>query len=213
MNRLGASSTNIQRNDRGANAIYRDHLVSYYEDILLTLFVFMLKDRARKSEVRGIVERQLQEAEQFISRTRCVRHANSGVMGAVLHHWYRNYNYLDREQLPRAVRLHGRAPSVAALVRSQDKRLNADGVADEMVQLGLLRRISKAHYLPVARVATIRRLTPALIDHVARSLERLLATVNFNTRGAENKRSLIERTAFVHDLPAREARAFSLLYA
>lgn len=194
--------------DKSMDASNQQRIVNYYQDILLAIFVFMLKDRGRRYDVRRLVERQLAEAQLVAIQERARKDAHSGILGAVLHEWYRNSGYVDRDFAPRSIRLHGRRPSVAALVRSQENNAEADKVADEMLRLHLIKKVSPGRYLPVARVATIRKLTPALIDHVARSLERLLSTVNINTRGDLRSKSLIERTAFVHDLPREELRAF-----
>lgn len=189
-------------------SLHRQHIVTYYRDILLAIFVFLLRDKGPSTDVRRIVMRQLEEAERLTSQARREAHTQSGVLGAVLHEWHRNRRYLDKNYLPLAIPLSGSAPSVAALVRSQEKGVNPDSVAKSMVKLQLIRKLAPDRYTPVGRVATIRKLSPALIEHVASSLERLLETVNFNTRGRDARNSLIERTAFVHDLPAGETRAF-----
>lgn len=184
------------------------NVLDYYQDILLAIFIFMLQDRARLREVKRLTDNQLAQAQRIARSEERRRESSSGILGAVLHEWHRNASYLDRTVSPKAIRLYGRKPSVAALVRSQDRKANPIAIAREMVQLGLIRRAARGKYLPMGRVATIRRLSPALVDHVARSLERLLATVNFNTRGHGEGSSLIERTAFVHDLPREHVRDF-----
>lgn len=186
----------------------RRRVLEYYQDILLAVFIFMLRDKTSASVVRELIERQLTEAQLAVRCETAKKNRSSGILGAVLHEWHRNTAYLSTNVTPKAIRLIGPKPSVSALVRSQAKGVDADLIAREMLKLKLIRRIGRQLYLPVARVATIRKLTPALIDHVARSLERLLATVNFNTRGSATSESLIERTAFVHDLPRGEVEAF-----
>lgn len=188
----------------------RRNVLDYYQDILLAIFIFMLQDRARLQDVKRLANHQLTQAQRIASSEERRRESSSGILGAVLHEWHRHASYLDRSISPKAIRLHGRKPSVAALVRSQDAKADPAAIAREMVQLGLIRRAARGKYLPVGRVATIRRLSPALVDHVARSLERLLSTVNFNTRGDGEENSLIERTAFVHDLPREHVEDFRL---
>jgi hypothetical protein len=183
-------------------------IIGYYQDILLAIFVFMLRDKKRRQDVRQLVERQLAEAQALIDHGLPRKGGNSTVLGAVLHEWYRNAAYLTRSAVPKPISLLGRRPSVVSLVRAQEKAVDARQVAKEMVQLRLIRRTPKGKYLPVSRVATIRELTPASIEHVSKSLERLLATVNFNTRSRGRSKSLIERTAFVQDLPSEEIQSF-----
>ena len=186
----------------------RKAIVDYYQDILLAVFLFMFRDKERRCDVKTLVDQQLAEA-QLVATKDCAREeANSGVISGALHDWHRNAAYLDSDYQPRAIRLLRGSPSVATLIRAQDKNVDANRIAREMLRLGLLRKYSRDRYLPVARVATIRKISPALIEHVARSLERLLATVDFNVRGRARRTTLIERTAFVHDLPREELKAF-----
>lgn len=180
----------------------------YYQDILLAIFVFMIRDKRRRHDVKKLVDRQLAEAQALVEHQGARRGANSAIFGAALHEWHRNSSYLNREAMPKAIPLFGAKPSVASLVRAQEQKANSHQVAREMLRLRLIRKAAVGKYLPVDRVATIRELTPASIEHVSRSLERLLATVNFNTRGQARKKSLIERTAFVQDLPREELHSF-----
>jgi hypothetical protein len=188
----------------------RGNVLDYYQDILLAIFIFMLQDRGRLRDVKRLTVQQLAQAQLIVRSEDRRRESTSGILGAVLHEWHRNASYLDNSIVPKAIRLYGPKPSVAALVRSQDLKADSAAVVREMVQLGLVRRAARGKYLPVGRVATIRRLSPALVDHVARSLERLLATVNFNTRLNGEGNTLIERTAFVHDLPQEHLRDFRM---
>lgn len=41
-------------------------IIGYYQDILLAIFVFMLRDKKRRQDVRQLVERQLAEAQALI---------------------------------------------------------------------------------------------------------------------------------------------------
>lgn len=152
-------------------------ILNYYEELLFAIFLFMLRDKERSPSVVKLVQRQLSLAEMEIAKEQARKTANSDVLGAALHEWYRNTAYLDQSFSPRPLPLHGPKPSVSALIRLQDSKSDADRVAKEMLRLGLIRRVSRGSYMPVARVATIRSLSPASIEHVSRSLERLLATV------------------------------------
>ena len=204
MKRKPATPTRATAMDRSR----RKAIVDYYQDILLAVFLFMLKDKERHCDVKKLVAQQLVEAQLIATQDRAREEANSGVISGALHDWYRNAAYLDSTYQPKAMRLLSGSHSVVALILAQDKKVDAIRTAREMVRLGLLRKHSRDRYLPVGRVATIRRISPALIEHVARSLERLLATVDFNVRGRARRTTLIERTAFVHDLPREELRAF-----
>lgn len=179
----------------------------YYQDVLLSMFVFMLRDERSKERVETMVQRTLSTAQLIASKKIHKQQSSAGILGAILHEWYRNPRYLTNTAIPKCIRLTGKAPSVAALARKQGASTNGDQVAREMKKLGLVRRSAQG-YLPVNRVATIRQLRPPLIDHVANSLERMLATVNYNTGEQARSDTLIERTAFVRDLPRKDLRAF-----
>lgn len=78
-----------------------------------------------------------------------------------------------------------------------------------MRAVGLLKRLANGKYLPTAESVTIDRLHPLAVEHVAKSLIRLVATVCRNTDPKKQAIPLIERYAYVPDLSEAETKAFA----
>jgi hypothetical protein len=110
------------------------------------------------------------------------------------------------------MKLYGARGTVEALVRSERPSSPARDIIADMKSLGLLKPVANGRYLPKARVATIGSMHPVLIEHVSKSLIRLLETVNQNTSSKRSVVPLIERFTHIPDLPVsrlNEFRAFS----
>lgn len=183
----------------------KTHVDLYSHKILAAVVDFLLRAGYSSEAIREKVEVLLMSAaKKQMSRHR-KRVSGGGlrdddtVSAAVLHRWHRESSLLDDNASPRPLRLYGAKDSVEALVRSERPSSPPRAIIEEMRSLGLLLR-KGSRYLPRARVATIDRLHPVLIEHVAKSLTRLLETVGRNTseRGVV---PLIERFTHVPDLP------------
>lgn len=131
------------------------------------------------------------------------------VESAVLRLWHRLPRYIDSNATPTPLRLYGRAPSVESLVRIQGASTKVKTVIRGLRTVGLIRRTSSGKYLPSEDSATISQLHPLSIEHVAKSVMRLLGTVLRNTDPRSSKTPLIERSARVPDLSRSEAKAFA----
>ncbi|MEO8307561.1 MAG: DUF6502 family protein [Pseudomonadota bacterium] len=132
------------------------------------------------------------------------------VAGAVLRAWHRYDAYLDNEARPVPLKLRGRPRSLAALIRQQDPDCDVDTLAKDMLAVGLIRKVRSGAYLPTKESATIRQLHPLLIDHVAKSVMRLVETVYRNTDPSLARTPLIERYAHVPDLDPADAKDFAV---
>jgi Family of unknown function (DUF6502) len=131
------------------------------------------------------------------------------VAGAVLRSWHKDAAYIDEYAQPRPLKFTGRCPSFAALVREQDAMCDANAVISDMLSVGLIRKTRSGHYLPTAESATIGQMHPLAVDHVAKSVARMLETVYRNTDSALARTPLIERYAHVPDLDPSDAGDFA----
>jgi hypothetical protein len=131
------------------------------------------------------------------------------VAGAVLRSWHRDAAYIDDEAQPRPLKFAGRSPSIVALVRRQDTKCDPQSLIEDMLTVGLVRRTRRGDFLPTADSATIGQLHPLAVDHVAKSVARLLETVQRNTDSALARMPLIERYAHVPDLDPADAKEFA----
>ncbi len=131
------------------------------------------------------------------------------IAGAVLRAWHREEKYLDNAANPIPLGAKRGAKSLAALIRSQDPDAEADLLIAEMQRTGLIKKAPNGKFLPTTSAATIRQLHPLAVDHVAKTVMRLVETVDRNTHVTSKKMPLIERYAHVPDLDARDAQAFA----
>jgi hypothetical protein len=187
----------------------------YTHKILAAVLEFLIAAGADRKDLLAIVEAKLvavpQEKNARIRKRRSAR-GDDTVSATVLHRWHRERNLLDTNALPVPLPLYGAAPSVESLVRSEKPSRPPRQIVADMVAMGLLRRAARGKYLPKARVATIRQMHPVLMEHVAKSLVRLLETVQNNTTAASGAIPLIERFTHIPDLPLTrvpEFRAFA----
>ena len=131
------------------------------------------------------------------------------VAGAVLRAWQRDPKYIDRSANPKPLHLLNGERSLAALVKSLDSRADAEYVVGAMLKTGLIKRKRPGLFLPTRDAATISEMHPLAIDHIAKTVMRLVETAHRNTVSGKSKRTLIERYAHVPDLDQREAKAFA----
>jgi len=131
------------------------------------------------------------------------------VAGAVLRAWHRFPGYLDSSARPLAIKATGPKPSLFALIRSQDKGVDPKELIQAMKSAGLLKRTKAGSYLPTKESATIDALDPMAVDHIAKTVMRLVETATRNIEKSRTKISLIERYAHIPDLDLSESKEFA----
>jgi hypothetical protein len=181
-------------------------------NLLLSVLHFMARSGMTKEQLQRAFSQSLRELGGSDSGKAWLRHAaprlgDETVESGVLRLWHRSPRYLNDEAHPLAIPLYGRAPSVESLVRMQRTGSDPKNVIQGLKKVGLIRRISSGRYVPVQDAAMIGEMHSLSVGHAGKAIMRLLGTVLHNTSG--KKVRLIERTARVPDLDAREAKAFA----
>jgi hypothetical protein len=173
-----------------------------------SMFDFLLTSGMDMKAIRGLVERAFVEAGERSRGT--LRRGDFGLAtaGRVLDRWHRSPKYTTARAAPRAIPLLGRAPSVEALVRSENPNVDSAEFAQRLKSLGFLIRVDGRHYKPAARIAVVAGLNPLIEEYVARSSSTLLETIRHNISHAPGSQKLIERFAEVPDLPVGSEGAF-----
>jgi hypothetical protein len=185
-------------------------------DLLLSIVAFMAKTGMSAADI----EQAFQASVRVLTRARNAPKSSSvrrsalpigcdTVAGAVLRAWHREARYLDESANPLPLRIRSGSKSLVSLVHSQDRAADASSLIEEMKRTGLIKKGRDGRYLPTTSAATIRQLHPLAVDHVVKTVMRLVETVNRNTRTTLRKMPLIERYAHVPDLDSREAQAFA----
>lgn len=131
------------------------------------------------------------------------------VAGAVLRAWHKFPMYIDAKARPRRLRADGPEPNLASLILSQDGHAETQKVIQSMQSAGLIRTVGVKTYLPEKDAATIESLDPLAVDHIAKTVMRLVETATRNVAKSRDKLQLIERYAHVPDLTRSEAKAFA----
>jgi len=188
----------------------KPHSELYSHKILSAVIDFLAAAGTPEQEIRDIVEKRLSEItkEADVNVGQRGRRGDDTVSAAVLHRWHRDRSLLDQFANPKPLRLFGRAPSVESIVKSERPRRPSREIVSDMRALGLVREIGEGRFLPKARVATIGTMHPVLIEHVSKSLIRLLETVQSNTSAAVHAPPLIERFTHIPDLPISKLDEF-----
>jgi hypothetical protein len=172
------------------------------------MFDFLLTSGMEVKALRRIVDRAL--VEEGARNRESPRRGDFGLAtaGRVLDRWHRSRKYTTKQAAPRAIPLLGRAPSVQALVRSENTCVDSVEFARRLKSLGFLIRAEGSRYKPAARIAVVAGLNPLIQEYVARSSSTLLQTIRHNVSRPRSSQRLIERFAEVPDLPAGCETAF-----
>jgi uncharacterized protein DUF6502 len=131
------------------------------------------------------------------------------LIGHVIYLWQRSPLYLNENGKPFPIPARGPAPSIEALF----KQLRATNrFRSHLTHLQKLRRIQKTRtnrFVPRLAATIIPTLTPEVLESLTQTIHNLVATVlqNTSTKGNSSLR-LIERAAFVPDLPMKQVEEF-----
>jgi hypothetical protein len=133
---------------------------------------------------------------------------NGNVSAELIRLWHRDGRYIDKDARPRPLSLTRGRSSLKSLVARLDPTANASEILQSMRVVGLIRRTSKGKYVPTAESVTIGQLHPLAVEHVAKSVIRLVSTVCRNTDPRGRSFPLIERYAYVPDLNPSDMAEF-----
>lgn len=134
---------------------------------------------------------------------------NGNVSAELLRVWHRDARCIDDDARPRPLFLFKGRNSLRALIRRLDPSADASEVLRGMRAVGLIRRTTGGRYRPTAESVTIATLHPLAIEHVAKSVVRLVSTVCRNTDPTGCSLPLIEKYAYVPDLNRADRREFA----
>jgi hypothetical protein len=182
--------------------------------LMTSVVAFMAQTGMSSSDIGRVFQSCLAERQRRGNRLEtkadeAVAFGCDTVAGAVLRAWHRFPRYLDDSARPIPLKVDGPDPSLSSLISSQSKKANPADVIKSMINASLLRPYKLGRYLPAKDSATIESLDPLSVDHIAKTVMRLVETASRNVTKSKNKLSLIERYAHVPDLTEAEAKAFA----
>lgn len=183
-------------------------------ELLGAIVAFMAQSGVSQIEMAGLYEQAV--SANFNVRGRVARgrvaevaYGCDPVAGGVLRAWHRSPAYLDAKARPLPLDLDGGALSLVGLVKSLARSENARSMVDSMRRAGLLKKCADGRYLPAKQAAIVGALDPLSVDHVAKTIIRLVETASRNMSEKKGRLSLIERYAHVPDMASKEARSFA----
>jgi len=181
--------------------------------LVKSILEFLIKSGMKSTDVQQVFFECLSEVMTSDVETNTAQDhrfvGNGNVSAEVIRIWHRDGRFLDREARPKPLRLTRGPRSLGALVRKLDPNADHKQSIRTMRAVGLIRRLPDGRYIPTAESVTIDHLHPLAIEHVAKSVVRLVSTVCRNTDPSRKSMPLIERYAYVPDLSRSEATAFA----
>lgn len=134
---------------------------------------------------------------------------NGNVSAELIRLWTRDSRYMDRDARPKPLPLSRGRNSLVSLIRRLDPVADPYSTIESMRTVGLIRELPTGRFVPTAESVTIDRLHPLAVEHVAKSLIRLVTTVCRNTDPSRHTMPLIEKYAYVPDLSKSEMKDFA----
>jgi hypothetical protein len=205
----------MPRNRSTATAIGHKDDDIVYADLMAELLTAVVHFMLRSGMSRSAILDSLVVCGERVRTRRATRVARENlaigcdtVAGTVMRAWHRLPNYLDDSAKPRPLRLDGSAPSLSRLIRNSEPHANVSAVVEAMKKGGLVRQNSKGMYVAKQDSATVSAMHPFTVNHVARSIIRLVETVERNTSSSRKQLPLIERYVYVPDLRRASAKEF-----
>jgi hypothetical protein len=200
------------RNEEHSDVAARPDLM---HGLMLSVVAFMAKTGMSPGSIQGVFERCVTKPRSAkgngkASSAPSVAYGCDTIAGAVLRAWHKVPLYLDSKARPLRLRLGGVEPNLTSLILSQDDRANSSDVIRSMLNAGLLRKSGRGLFSPARDAATLESLDPLAVDHIAKTIMRLVETATRNVAKSRDKLQLIERYAHVPNLTRSQAKAFAL---
>jgi hypothetical protein len=131
------------------------------------------------------------------------------ITARVIGEWTRNPKYLDDDARPLPITMRGASPSIESLFKDLGlTNYFVDGLKC-LKATKLIVKSDARHYLPSGEANVVPPLAPELFAHIAETINRLVATVLWNTAKKRDKSArLIERSTFVEDLAEKDREDF-----
>jgi hypothetical protein len=123
----------------------------------------------------------------------------------IIAHWHSDHRYVDAEGSPQPLPLHGRAPSLSALIARVLPGEDPASVAESLVRSRFIRRGKGALYTPIKRSLVYSRAAARV--HSMNAFLGMLRTVDNNVAGKGPR--LYERAAMNPSIPLSAVPSFN----
>jgi len=157
---------------------------------------------SRVSAMTGIGRKEVRRLRELADRYPNSSRVEPNPLAQVLHRWYTDTAYLDRDGNPRKLRFRGGRASFTTLVEACPGDIPVGAIRVELVRTGAVVVDSRGGMRPTRRHIVGDALDERVISGLVRSLRALASTIAFNC-GPNQNAGRIER--FVQsDLPLGE---------
>jgi hypothetical protein len=181
-------------------------------DLLSAAYTVCLLDPTMdKKSLDNLATKARARAQEQIERLGLSRRLaiDYDALGRVVFQWQRLPEYLDKDGNPIPLRIRGRAPSLEALFRKHKLQSYFPIGVSHLQESGLVRKTRRGLFIPKTCEIIVPALTPELVEVLAQTLSRLVATVLQNTSlGEPTELRLIERLTAVPNFPRKDVPAF-----
>lgn len=164
-------------------------------------------------ELEKLVERSKELAQSRLRRLKPGRvgRVDLDALGHVIYRWQRSSKYLDDEGRPILLPLRGPGPSLQNLFKETGHEKYFSAGVKHLRKVGRVTRARDGRYSPRGEVSIVQSLSPELVELLAQTINRVVATVLHNT-SLQNKKTvrLVERVTFVPDLPSSKVASFKV---
>ncbi len=160
----------------------------------------------------------LKEAEVLMRRaqqavTKSIRradpsHAAVDHLAQALFRWYTDPNFVDERGQPKLLTMKGKKDSLQALIRATRHGPCTSRDLTLLSQNASVRHQDRTHYVPIAQFVDINGYRVFLLQYACLSAARLLRTALKNSTRKPTEPTLIERLAYVPNLPADQVQSF-----
>jgi hypothetical protein len=164
-------------------------------------------------ELARLVDQSRRVAERRIRKLKPGRKGTVDLdaLGHVVYRWLRTSKYLDDDGRPLRLPLRGQGASLQSLFRETGHINYFPSGVEHLRSVGRVKKVRNGRYLPCAEVSIVQSLSPELVELLAQTINRVVATVLHNTSlRKKNAIRLVERVTMVPDLPGKEVNAFKL---
>jgi len=164
-------------------------------------------------ELARLVDQSRQVAESRIRKLKPGRigTVDLDALGHVVYRWLRVSKYLDNDGRPLRLPMRAQGPSLQSLFRETGHKNYFPLGVQHLRDVGRVKKTRNGCYLPCAEVSIVQSLSPELVELLAQTINRVVATVLHNTSlRKKDAIRLVERVTMVPDLPRKEVDAFKL---
>ena len=183
-----------------ANASATGQLVAALVDVLV-------HTGADLQEAQRLMRRAHRAATQT-RRTADPTHAAVDSLAHALFRWHTDPDFVDARGQPRPLRLKGRTASLEALIRASGRGTCTRQDLALLSQNASVRHQDRTHFVPVAQFVDLNGYRAFLLQYACLSAARLLRTALQNSTRKPTEPTLIERLAYVTNLPAQDVKSF-----